>query len=362
MFITLYTYFFWRFLWAILAVFGVVFAIIFFADFVEALRRANEAENFSFLQIGWLSILHVPILAEEALPFAVLFGSMIGFFGLSRSLELIVARAAGVSVWQFITPALSVCLLLGIFAICAYNPLAAAAKERYEVLAGEIFESNANTIGGRAGEVWLRQEGIDGQVILYARSINPVTSDLIGVTAFLFESNGAFQERVQARSAILRNGYWQLNEAQGLNVQGVPQTYSSYLISTNLTQQQIKQGFGDADLLSFWQLPSFIEASKRAGLETQNFELRYQTLLAKPLFMLAMALLAASSSIGLFRYGGMGKMMIKGILVGFLLFIASQLAGDLAQSGLMSPVIAAWAPPAVAILYSITRLLNMEDG
>ena len=49
---------------------------------------------------------------------------------LSRSSELVIVRASGVSVWQFLQPALLVGLLIGIFAITVYNPLAAEAKLR----------------------------------------------------------------------------------------------------------------------------------------------------------------------------------------------------------------------------------------
>ena len=42
-----------------------------------------------------LSFLRTPTVAEQALPFAVLFGSMIAFLNLSRKMELVVARAAG---------------------------------------------------------------------------------------------------------------------------------------------------------------------------------------------------------------------------------------------------------------------------
>ena len=55
-----------------------------------------------------LSFLRTPTVAEQALPFAVLFGSMIAFLNLSRKLELVVARAAGVSVWQILAPPLIV--------------------------------------------------------------------------------------------------------------------------------------------------------------------------------------------------------------------------------------------------------------
>ncbi|MEZ5786435.1 MAG: LptF/LptG family permease [Xanthobacteraceae bacterium] len=46
-------------------------------------------------------------------PFAVLVGAMISCVNLSRRLELVIARAAGVSAWQFITPALLVAFFFG---------------------------------------------------------------------------------------------------------------------------------------------------------------------------------------------------------------------------------------------------------
>jgi lipopolysaccharide export system permease protein len=46
--------------------------------------------------------------------------------GLSRRLELIIARAAGISAWQFVAPAVVVAFLFGVVATIIYNPVAAA--------------------------------------------------------------------------------------------------------------------------------------------------------------------------------------------------------------------------------------------
>jgi len=58
------------------------------------------------------------------MPFAILFGTMLAFWRLTRSNELVVARAAGVSVWGFLTPALAVALLIGVVAVTLLNPIA----------------------------------------------------------------------------------------------------------------------------------------------------------------------------------------------------------------------------------------------
>ena len=51
------------------------------------------------------SFFRVPQLTERLLPFSVLVGAMACYLALSRRNELVVARAAGMSAWQFVAPA-----------------------------------------------------------------------------------------------------------------------------------------------------------------------------------------------------------------------------------------------------------------
>ena len=132
-------YFGRSFLKTVLAVFGGVFFLIFTIDLVETLRRTGETPGANGLLMAWLSLLHTPIVAEQALPFAVLLGSMIAFLNLSRRLELVVARAAGVSVWRFLSPALIVALAIGVVAATIYNPLSTAMKRQSDAIEAKLF-------------------------------------------------------------------------------------------------------------------------------------------------------------------------------------------------------------------------------
>ncbi len=127
---TLGRYFARRFFATILAVFAGVFVLIFAIDLVETLRRSGDTPGATPLLMAWLSLLHTPIVAEQALPFAVLFGAMISFLNLSRRLELVVARAAGVSVWQFLAPPVLIALAIGIAVTCLYNPVSTSMKRQ----------------------------------------------------------------------------------------------------------------------------------------------------------------------------------------------------------------------------------------
>ncbi len=95
------------------------------------------------------------------LPFAVLFGAMAALLNLSRKLELVVARAAGVSAWQFLQPGILVGLVFGVVAVTAFNPIAANFKQRAASIETKIFSRSGRSASD--ADLWLRQKSLDGR-------------------------------------------------------------------------------------------------------------------------------------------------------------------------------------------------------
>ena len=84
-----------------IALFGLaVVALV--VDMVELLRRAYGRPGVGLGTVLLMAVLHLPFLLQKLMPFGVLFGTMLTFQRLTRTHELVAARAAGVSVWQFL--------------------------------------------------------------------------------------------------------------------------------------------------------------------------------------------------------------------------------------------------------------------
>src|SRR4030042_3045203 len=151
---TLARYFSARFFIAMLALFLLCCVLVFLVDFIEMLRRAgNYSGDVPGLLLAWMTLLRLPSFSELVLPFAVLIGAIGIFLMLSRSSELVVLRAAGISVWQFTLPAMVVAFLLGVGFVLLYNPIAAVARGQAEDLYAAAFgrgESLRKTTGGGA--------------------------------------------------------------------------------------------------------------------------------------------------------------------------------------------------------------------
>lgn len=356
---TLGHYFGRRFLGTIGVVFGTVFALVYTLDFVELMRRAGDARDASAPIMAWLSLLRTPSVTEEVLPFAVLFGSIAALLGLSRRLELVIARSVGVSAWGFLLPGVVAALLLGIASITLYNPLSATLRQKAATLEASIF-SQGTSLSRR--NIWIRQRSVDGHAILRAASAIDETATLLNVTVFLFDDDNTFTERVEASRATLYNGYWELADARVMSIGEEPQVYESYLIATTLAPAQVRQSFTSASSISFWQLPDLIERTEQAGLDARPYRLQHNVLLARPLLLIAMVLIAASVSLRFFRFGGVAKLVLGGVVAGFVLYVATEIMQDLGGAGILSPVVAAWFPSVVGSLLGILALLYQEDG
>jgi lipopolysaccharide export system permease protein len=281
---------------------------------------------------------------------------------LSRRLELVVARAAGISAWQFVAPAMIAAFIFGTVATTVYNPIAAVLHERSKRLEADMLGENLSALQESTSGFWVRQKSADGAAIINATSSREQGAQLGGVSIFTFDGNGHFQQRIEAQSATLQPGYWLLDGARIYSSGQAPNIESSYRLPTNLTLEQVRESFATPETVPFWDLPTYIEMADRAGLGAAGYRLQYQELLARPFLLAAMVLLAASVSLRFFRFGGVQKMVLSGITAGFLLFVLSKITEDMSKSELMSPVAAAWIPVAVGGLTGFVALLYQEDG
>src|SRR6516164_554099 len=196
---TLARYFGIRFLIAVIAVFSGVFVLVVLVDYVELMRRASDIPDVSAWLVAKTSFFRVPQVTERLLPFAVLVGAMTCYLNLSRRLELVIARSAGISAWQFVAPAVIAALLVGVGATTVYNPLSAAMLERSKRLEADLFGEHDSGLQSSAAGFWVRQKSVDGQSIVNARSSREQGVELGGVTVFTFDPSGHFHERIEAK-------------------------------------------------------------------------------------------------------------------------------------------------------------------
>lgn len=359
---TLSRYFAMRFLSSVLGTFVGVVVLAAMVDYFELMRRGADWPHATAWILAEISLFRIPQLTERIMPFAVLVGTMSCYLTLSRRLELVIARSAGISAWQFVAPALLVAFLFGTVATIAYNPIAALLHERSKRLEQEMLNETPSALQESSSGFWVRQKSADGAAIINAQSSQEQGSSLGGVTVYTFDTTGRFHHRIEAKTAELQRGYWQLDDVRIFSTATPPQMAESYRLPTNLTLAQVRESFATPETVPFWDLPGYIELADKAGLAAAGYRLQFDELIARPFLLSAMVLLAAAVSLRFFRFGGVQKMILSGIAAGFSLFVLQKITEDMSKSEIMAPLIAAWIPVMVGGLAGFVVLLYQEDG
>lgn len=354
-----------QFLSAFFAVLLVIMGLILLFDLIELLRRAAGRADAVFGLVLTMALFKLPQMLNVVLPFAVMIGAMVAFWRLTRSHELVVARSAGVSVWQFLSPVLIIVLLLGVANVTAFNPLAAALYSRYEHLQDKLSMRGANPLSVSQGGLWLRESQDGHQAVVHADRVRQdgLVLDLGGVSIFYLDGQDRFLYRIDATAGKLANGYFDLTDVWVMRPGKATEQLAAERLPTTLTLSKIQDNFASPEALSFWQLPGFISFFEHAGFSANKHRLYFQSLLASPLLLCAMVLIAAVFALRPnLRGGGLMYRIGGGVLSGFLFYFFSKIIYALGASTTLPLSLAAWSPAVVTLLVGIATLFHLEDG
>lgn len=355
-----------QYLFSVLFMLMVLMTIAGLLDSVELLRRGATKEGVTFGITMQMMFFKFPNMAEKLLPFASLIGGMVALSRLTRTHELIVARAAGVSVWQFLFPAFVAMFGLGLVFMTVLHPVSAVMAARFEKLESKYLAGRASLLEVSPSGLWLRQveEGDveEKEHIIHALSVFDQGMKLSQVTIFSFDKNAQFINRVDAQEAVLEKGFWRVKKVLLTRPGQPPERMPQKILKTELTVGQIQDSFASPRTLSFWALPSFINALEAAGFSAIRHKIYWYVLLCTPLTLCSMVFLAAVFSLRLHRRGGTKGLIAAGVFTGFLLYFVTDIIQALGLSGSIPPVMAAFSPSVIIIFVAGSLLLHMEDG
>jgi len=352
-------------------VMGIFILAIVLVDVVEQMRTVGTRTEISLFSAIGLTLMKLPMLIEQTLPFAVLIAAMIAFSRLNRRSELPIIRASGISAWRFLTPLILLALGLGLLTTTVINPIGARLSAQYESQRASLLDDSAMITVAPTG-IWLRQGDDSGQIVINATGVEANGVVLSGVKMIEEERlySGTrrtdlfgFKRRIDADKARLLDGFWQLEGVTEYLPGGQLPVERAFLsLPTNLDPDQLLDKFASPNTIGFWNLPGFIGQTKDAGLDASRYLMRYHALLALPAFFVAMALIGALACLRLSRLGGTPRLIAIGAGAAIGLFFMTQFAASLGSSGAAPPSVAAWAPSLFALFSALTLIAYREDG
>ncbi|MBR9910580.1 MAG: LPS export ABC transporter permease LptG [Gammaproteobacteria bacterium] len=335
---------------AVLVVLLVIVALDAISALVDQLGELKGAYDFTeaMIYVG----MTLPERIYRNIPFSALVGALVGLGVLASSSELVVMRAAGVSVaqitWAVLKPALLFILLgvaLGEFVTPVIGQLADSRRA--------IAQGDSKALESRHG-LWSRE----GREFMHFNAVLP-NGRLYGVTRFKFDQQGKLIATSFAQSAIYQGTHWREEGVQESKLTEDSITKRKFYWrrwNTELSPQILTVLVLEPDSLSIRDLRSYSLYLQQQGQENSNYRLSFWKKLLQPLATLSLVLIAVSFVFGPLREVTMGFRVFTGVIVGIVFQTSQDMLGPASLVYGFPPLVAVLVPIGICLLIGIVLL------
>lgn len=279
----------------------------------------------------------------DYLPLAAFIGSLIGLGVLANNSELVVIRAAGVSVrrivWAAMKPAIVV-VLIGL----VLGEYIAPFTERIAQSQKAVAMGGEDRVATSRG-VWHRENN----VFMHFNAVQP-GGVLHGVTLYAFDQNSWLETITFAKRGLYQGSHWLLEDVEVTNLtdqKALKSSAKTQRWETELSPDLLGVLIVKPDNLSISGLHTYVKYLEVQGMNSTSYAMSFWKKILRPLTTAALVLVAISFVFGPLRSVTMGFRVFTGIIVGLLFKYMQDLLGPSSLVFGFDPVFATLIPIAI---------------
>ena len=308
------------------------------------------------------------MLMVEAMALIIMLGSILTFLWLSTSNEIPILKASGKSAFRILLPIAIITFVIGLLVTFIGGPLVSASMRASDAVLERFNLTNNNSFSVSENDIWLRDKSDSIDMVIKASQMNSTATVFYDLIIFEFYGQEKLNRKIEASKAILRETFWELTDVNIIDnnlkpeARPKPITINQLDIPTSLTNEQITDSFADPRVISIYSIKQFISRLETSGYTATRHKLFLLTELSRPIFFMAMLLIAAMFLLRTESGSSRGVNIFMCLFVGFLLFSIQKLFESFALAEQVPLLLVAFGPSTFAILILLGVLLHTEDG
>lgn len=319
----------------------------------------NLSDTYHAIDALWYVVYRSPYFLVQFVSTGVLLGAVIGLGSLASSSELVVMRAAGISIYRIISwvmvPAMVfvvLALLVTQFVLPITNQLALGISNHHQ-------QQSLVSVKG----YWAIQPYQGGQDIVYIGYADN-TGKLEQIKRFTMTDTGVLVQVLTAPwgeySTQQQSDYvWRLHDVNelGIYATGVQHYHADKtFLKLPIAPTHVHLLTKDAEDLSLSDLYAHKQMMTHQGIRSLRHELSFWQKLLSPIAILALVLVASSFVFGSLRSQGLGLRIVLALLTGLLFSYLTDLMGFVALATGVSPMMMAILPIVISTMAGVYLL------
>lgn len=311
--------------------------------------------KLGFAGIGTYVALRLPSVLDQVILLGVLLGGLLTFLQLAARSEIVIMRAAGVTIWRLLrmlTPA-----LLAIIAL-------------HFIITDQIAPRTEQALSAWWADTTPDDEK-DGDPVWFRLTPYMVSADRVLDSGTRMENlrlyrreNSTLTSRIVAREARFEAGRWIVSDGVEVRVdqgKASQQPLDDWVWDAPLSPADLVRLSNPHARLSTSITRALLAGGHATNQPSSYYETHLQQIYAVPLGAFVMLMIGLPLAYATPRGGQSGRLLAIGLGLGLLFLLTQGVLAALGEAGRLPPLLATWAGLAAFGCIAATRIIRRED-
>ena len=337
----------------------IITIFVIFLNLLE-ISRILEKENTTLGFFLLLSLLKLPTIISEIIPFVVILSIAFLFKNLITNNELISIRNMGFSILDIFKPIAIAIFLFGLFILLFINPLAANFENNFNNLTSKKYP-NMYSIKFINEGMWIKNISEDNNI----NYINISKINLYNMNAEeikILNINNKFNKIIIAEKGEIIDKIFKLQNVSIFNINNDKfEKVEFYNLILNFDKSNIIDSILNFKFIPFYKYKKHVNNLKKFNLHSSEVSLYYLSEILKPIFLVIIGFTVMGFSGKFKRNESFFKVLFISILIGFLIFLLKEIVTTLTTTMKISFIFSYFIIFMFPLMIGLYQMIRIES-
>ena len=332
----------------------------FFLNIFEELKYFEDKDNKIYFPII-LTILNIPSIVFEILPFIFLLGVMFFFINLFDRDEIDLLRSHGVNNFKITIIISFVSLVMGIILIFVYYSFSANLKSLYLNIKYQYSDAGDHLAVVNEDGLWIKEKSKDERIFII-NATNYKKNSLNNLNITELDINYKPLRTIISENANISKKSWFLENVKIYSSDKKTEILKNYIYKSSFDGKIISNLYSNLNSLNIIQLIELQKNYESIGYSATEVKLHLNKILSLPLYLTLTAIIGA---LLMFKFNFIKSkffLIVIGVLVSVIFYYINYFSILFGKNETLPILISVWLPQVIMFLVCAIGLMRLNES
>ena len=340
----------------------IVFTFLsFFLNIFEEVKYFEDKEVEIIYPII-LTVLNIPSIVFEILPFIFLLGVMFFFISLYEKDEIELLRSNGIDNLKITTIISVVSLIMGIILILLYYSFSANLKSLYLNVKYKYSTTSDHVAVVNEGGLWIKEKSKNNKKIFIINAKNYKINSLENLEITELDNDYKLVNTIIAEKANIENKEWLLTNVKIYSKEKKTEILKNFQYFSTFNEKIISNLYSNLNSLNIIQLIKLRENYKSIGYSPTEVSLHLNKIYSLPIYLTLTTIIGALLMFKLNFIKSKFFLVVIGVLVSVVFYYINYFSILFGKNETLPVELSVWLPQILIFLISALGLTRLNEN